>query len=51
MIILEINFAAKYNDMILPEITTLAHLFEDCTSKYPDLTVNTMVGETSGQTY
>ena len=37
--------------MILPEIKTLAHLFEDCTSKYPDLTVNTMVGWTSGQTY
>lgn len=51
MIILEINFAAKYNDMILPETKTLAHLFEDCTSKYPDLTVNTMVGWTSGQTY
>lgn len=51
MIILEINFAAKYNDMILPETKTLAHLFEDCTSKYPDLTVNTMVGCTSGQTY
>ena len=51
MIILEINFAAKLNDMILPETKTLAHLFEDCTSKYPDLTVNTMVGWTSGQTY
>ena len=51
MIILEINFAAKYNDMILPETKTLAHLFEDCTSKYLDLTVNTMVGWTSGQTY
>lgn len=37
--------------MILPETKTLAHLFEDCTSKYPDLTVNTMVGWTSGQTY
>ena len=51
MIILEINFAAKYNDMILPETKTLAHLFEDCTSRYPHLTVNTMVGWTSGQTY
>ena len=37
--------------MILPEAKTLAHLFEDCTSKYHDLTVNTMVGWTSGQTY
>lgn len=37
--------------MILPETKTLAHLFEDCTSKYHDLTVNTMVGWTSGQTY
>ncbi len=37
--------------MILPETKTLVHLFEDCTSKYPDLTVNTMVGWTSGQTY
>ena len=37
--------------MILPETKTLAHLFEDCTSKYPHLTVNTMVGWTSGQTY
>ncbi len=51
MIIIEINFAAKQNDMILPETKTLAHLFEECTSKYPDLTVNTMVGQASGQTY